>query len=164
MYYIIILIYLYFTWSLPLSPTTTNKDLCLRATPFSMRVLIRLSTFFRGIFLACIVSFGTVFDHVDFDGKGRPYYIEIPFISVIFGFWKCNWGVYRKKGLWRRFYGRIQAFCSSPTIADGPCINFWRVSFEATFVIVLHKLNYVYYKHPLSSTGVCLCCPERLSD
>lgn len=37
------------TWSFPLSPTTTNSDLCLFWTPFSIKTRIRLSTFFSTI-------------------------------------------------------------------------------------------------------------------
>ena len=39
------------TWSLALSPTTTTILLYFRATPFSTRMRIRLSTFFRGIII-----------------------------------------------------------------------------------------------------------------
>lgn len=37
------------TWSLPRSPTSTRKERCLVLTPFSMSVLMRGSTFLRGI-------------------------------------------------------------------------------------------------------------------
>ena len=39
------------TWSLPLSPTTRNSDLCFFCTPFSIKTRMRLSTFFSTMFL-----------------------------------------------------------------------------------------------------------------
>ena len=39
------------TWSLPLSPTITNSDRCFFWTPFSIKTLMRLSTFFNTILL-----------------------------------------------------------------------------------------------------------------
>lgn len=44
------------TWSLPRSPTSTRKERCLVLTPFSMSVLMRGSTFLRGIGPCCAAA------------------------------------------------------------------------------------------------------------